>query len=315
MAEQQSNSEKKLYTQEELNALTLQTIGKLMGTYSGKDRVITPENTYQPAITGGRATMESFMELLMLPGSGIQGLENLDDCLERLAKGEQVLFLADHICNMDVPLFNSLLRREHPRYLDILERLVYIAGRKLNESSDLMKMFSEMYSRLVIVPRRDYPPEKPDETPEEHAEREQFEQYAMRINRAAFREMGRLRKKGHIFVLFPLGGRYKPGKANEPVKETTSYLNHFNTVYLISMEGNVLPVKDRMEEERPVHDKVVYRVSPALNTADFLASQKEKFTQASQAGALPEGMEFEEYTVKRIMAMLDEVRQTGKYKD
>ena len=71
-------------------------------------------------------------------------------------------------------------------------------------------MFTEKYTRLVIVPRRDFPGPKADETEAELAARKNFEQDASRINRAAFRHMVRLRKSGRVFVLYPMGGRFVP---------------------------------------------------------------------------------------------------------
>ena len=52
-----------------------------------------------------------------------------------------------------------------PQYQGYTGRLVFIAGRKLNEDSDIVKTFSEIFSRVVIVPNREIPPETDDETP------------------------------------------------------------------------------------------------------------------------------------------------------
>ncbi len=314
MEPKNANEDRQTLSKEQRDLLVLELVQQIQATYEpGQDRRITPENVYQPARTGGRETLEGFMERLLLPGSGVEGLDHLDHCLEALRAGRHVIFLPEHRGNFDVPTFNFLLRREHPRYGDILERLIYIAGRKLNESSDMIKMFTEKYSRLVIVPRRELPQPRAGESQAERAERERNEQSAARINRAAFRQLLRLKKQGHIFVLYPLGGRWKPDADNVPVKETTSYLRGFDTAYLISMEGNTLPPEERMEDERPVLDRVVFRVGPPLDCRDFLAEEKARYEADLAAGRIDATMDPEQFTVNRIMVMLENLRRGDDY--
>ena len=295
---------------EELEALTMKTVGQLMKYYEpGKDRVITPDNVFQEAQLNGQAELEAFQNALFLEGSEVSGIENLDHAVAQLAAGRTVLLMADHRGNMDVPSFNRLLR-QYPRFNDFQQRLVYIAGRKLNESSDFIKMFSEKYSRLVIVPRRELPEAQPNETEAQKVEREANEQEASRINRAAFRMLGRLRKEGRVFVLFPLGGRWKADATNEPVKESTSYMGGFDTVYLVSMEGNALPVKDKMEDERPVQAKVVFRVGAPIAAKAFVAAQKTEWEGLPNDQRAPDA---ETHTVRKVMKLLDDVRSSGTY--
>jgi len=301
-------------SRDEINLLVLDIVMKLKASYvAGKDRVVTTENVYQPAVIAGRDALEEFQRHLLLPGSRVEGLENLDDCLRRMSQGQTIVFLPEHRRNLDVPSFNHLLRREDPRYHLILDRLIYIAGRKLNESSEFIKMFTEKYARLVIVPKRDHPKAKPGESAAEQLERAAFEKEAGRINRAAFRELVRLRKAGYIFVLFPLGGRFKRDADNIPVRETASYLGTFDAAYLISMEGNTLPPLARMEDERPIQDRVVFRVGPALDCRAFLAERRAAYGQEVRLGRLPADADFERETAEHIMHMLANLRRTGHY--
>jgi glycerol-3-phosphate O-acyltransferase len=312
MERQTADRQWRVRSQQELNLLTLQLVQALQRTYEpGRDRIITPENVYQPGREEGRAELEAFMEHVLAPGSAVEGAQHLDHCLAELEAGRSVLFLPEHRGNLDVPSFAVLLRRSYPRAAEIARRLIYIAGRKLNESSDLIKMFSEKYSRLVIVPRRDFPPDNPQASEAERQAREEFIQYAARINRAAFRELVRLKKAGHIFVLFPLGGRLKPDADNVPVRETASYLHSFDTVYPISMEGNTLPPLARMEDERPIQDKVVFRVGPPLASKAFLAAEKARFEAERAAGRLPAAADYEQVVVQRIMSLLEHLRLQG----
>ena len=230
-----------------------------------------------------------------------------------LQAGRSVLFLPEHRGNFDVPSFHALLRREDSRFHDILRRMVYVAGRKLNESSDLVKMFTEKYSRLVIVPKRDYPPQKEHETEEEKQSREEYEKTASRINRAAFREMLRLKKEGKIFVLFPTGGRIKPGFDNEPVREAVSYIEGFDRAYLISMEGNTLPPLARMEDEKPIQEKVVFRVGPGLHTGEFLTTERRRFDEMKAQGKISGDQDKDMFVMRRVMTMLENLRVQGGY--
>ncbi len=301
-------------TQDELNLYTLDTIQKLQAVYEpGRDRIVTPENVFQPAVLEGRDVLEAFVRRLLLDDSRVVGTENLDHCLAELAAGRSVLFLSEHRGNLDAPSFNVLVRAADGRYSDVLDKLVYVAGRKLNESSEFIKMFTEKYSRLVIVPKRDFPPELPNPTPAQMAEREAFEADAARINRAAFRQLIRLRRAGYIFTLFPLGGRWKPTAANAPVPETVSYIQAFDTVYLISMEGNTLPVQERMEDERPIQDTVIFRVGAPLDSKAFLAQQRARYREALDGGQVTSAIEQDTFIVDQIMRMLENLRLSGAY--
>ena len=301
-------------SKEEIDLISLEAIQKLQATYKpGRNREITAQNVFQDAILEGRADFEEFVLKFLLPDSRMEGLENITDCLDKISQGKSVILLPEHRSNFDAPAFHVLLRRKGAEYADFLPRLVYIAGRKLNESSDLVNMFSEKYSRLVIVPRRDLPDSKPGETEEEAEAREAYVQQAARINRAAFREMIRLKKAGKVFVLFPMGGRLKPGADNIPVRETTSYLKTFDVAYLVSMDGNTLHPRPKMEDERPNQDTIVFRVGRALDTKSFLAEQREIFDSAYAAEKPPPDIDFEQFAVERIMRMLDSLRTEGDF--
>ena len=296
-----------------MQKLVEQLLRDLSATYEqDRSRRITPENVYQPAVLAGRDVLESFQEKLLLPGSGVEGVEYLHHCNAQLAAGRSVIFLPEHRGNLDVPTFYTLVRRADPSLESLLERLVYIAGRKLNESSDFTKMFTEKYTRLIIVPRRDLP--QPAVAGEALSpEQQTYVSEAQRINRSAFRELARLRAVGQIIVLFPLGGREKPFASNVPVREVTTYLNGFDTAYPISMQGNTLPPLPVMEDERPVQDKVVFRVGPPVDCKGFLASQHQRHEELVKSSALPESSDFEQWCVNGIMEMLASLRTTGGY--
>ena len=303
-----------LYSKEEIDLIALDAVQKIKATHNpARNAEVTPQNVYQEAVLEGQPEFEEFVGKFLLPGSQVEGLEHVAQCLDSLQKGKSVLLLPEHRGNLDVPTFHVLLRREGAEFEDFLRRLIYIAGRKLNESSDFVRMFTEKYSRLVIVPRRDLPKSSPHESAEEKAAREDYERLASRINRAAFREMVRLRKVGKVFVLFPLGGRLKPDADNIPVRETTSYLKTFDEAYLVSMEGNLLEPRPKMEDERPRQDKVIFRMGRPLQSRAFLEEQLAIFDKAIAEGKLGAQPDFEQFTVERIMLMLEALRTRGEF--
>ncbi len=284
----------------------------------GKDRTITPKNVYQPAVNKFRELLHKTISVYLLPGSKIEGLENLDDCFEKLAAKQSVLWLPEHRGNMDVTSFYVLLEREHPRYQALLEKLVYVAGRKLNELSELVNMFTEQYSRLVVVPRRDLLLAKISQFSTNQEGYQRFLKDAQQINLAAFRQLLRIRNRGYVVVLFPLGGRWKPNVDNVPVRETISYMERFDWAYPISMDGNTMPTGEKMEDERPVHDKVVFRVGKPLNCREYLADRRKLFDEAhkqvgNQAGENLEKPDFEQHTANEIIQLLEQLRTTGDY--
>jgi len=295
-------------TRDELRRLVEETTRRLLVHHvAGQDRRITAENVYQPGNRWNLPVILDLMERLLLPGSGLQGGEHLDHCLEQIDAGKRILFLAEHAGNFDVPAFYSIVGRASSRYRRILDRLIYIAGRKLNEESEVVKMYTEIFSRIVIVPRRELLPPDHAESEAEREARLAEERSAAAINRAAFRRMAQLKRRGHIFCLFPLGGRPKGDRYNVPVKETTSYLKAFDLAYPIAMVGNLLPATaGPMEEELPVQDRVIFRVGAPITCADYLVASRMLW----EASGSP--LDYEQFTVNRVMDLLDELHQAAE---
>ncbi len=263
--------------------------------YSNENLKINPDNVFQKGV---RHNYDLFIELvdrLMLPGSGVEGAEHLTKTISLIEEKRSILFLMKHVGNFDVPCFHSLLSREGKQYQKILDQLVFIAGRKLNEDSMLVKTYSEIFSRLVIVPNREIPPEPSDETPEQTSLREDFIQEASRINRAALRVMIKLKKEGHIISLFPMGGRPKQGLKEKGVKETTSYMKLFDYAHFIEMQGNLIPVGSDMAEEMPQQDKIVFVISEPVPTQTFLEESRNLFDKQT------EEPDFDQFNVDRVM--------------
>ena len=288
--------------QEDVAALAKTYYEKMRANYhSTKNLKITPDNVFQEGVRHNYALFMELVDRLMLPGSCVVGAEHLLKTLSLVEEKKSVLFLMKHLGNFDVPCFYSLLSREGVRYQEILDRLVFIAGRKLNEDSDIVKTFSEIFSRVVIVPNREIPPEIDDETPGQEAHREAVVREAGRINRAALRTMMRLKKEGRIIVLFPLGGRPKPCLKGKGVKETTSYMRFFDYIHFIETEGNLLPVGSNMQDEMPQQDRIVFVISEPVLTEPYMEESRRLFEKQTEES------DFDQFNVDRVMV---EIGQT-----
>jgi glycerol-3-phosphate O-acyltransferase len=282
--------------QTDVSALAKTYSEKMKANYrSAENQKITPANVFQEGI---RHNYDLFIELvdrLMLPRSRVEGAKHLTKALSLIEQKKSILFLMKHVGNFDVPCFYSLLSREGTPYQDILDRIVFIAGRKLNEDSMFIKTYTEIFSRLVIVPNREIPQETPGAPPEQRSLREAVIKEASLINRAALRMMIQLKKEGRIIVLFPMGGRPKPWLKEKGVKETTSYMKLFDYVNFIEMKGNLMPVGKNMAEESPQRDKIVFVISEPVLTKTYLEESRKLF------GMQTEETDFDQFNVDRVM--------------
>lgn len=288
--------------QTDVSALAKTYSEKMTANYcSAENQKITPANVFQEGIRHNYNLFIELVDRLMLPGSRVEGAEHLTKALSLIEQKKSILFLMKHVGNFDVPCFYSLLSREGTSYQDILDRIVFIAGRKLNEDSMFVKTYTEIFSRLVIVPNREIPQETPGGSPEQKSHREAVIKEASLINRAALRMMIQLKKEGRIIVLFPMGGRPKPWLKEKGVKETTSYMKLFDYVNFIEMKGNLMPVGKDMTEESPQRDKIVFSISEPVLTETYLEESRKLF------GMQTEETDFDQFNVDRVMV---EIGQT-----
>ena len=288
--------------QTDVSALAKTYSEKMKANYcSAENQKITPANVFQEGIHHNYDLFIELVDRLMLPGSRVEGAKHLTTALSLIEKKQSILFLMKHVGNFDVPCFYSLLSREGTPYQDILDRIVFIAGRKLNEDSMFVKTYTEIFSRLVIVPNREIPQEAPGETLEQKSHRETVIKEASLINRAALRMMIQLKKEGRIIVLFPMGGRPKPWLKEKGVKETTSYMKLFDYVNFIEMKGNLMPVGKNMAEESPQRDKIVFVISEPVLTKTYLEESRKSFEMQT------EETDFDQFNVDRVMV---EIGQT-----
>lgn len=239
------------------------------------DNKITAENVFQPAIKQNRSLFAEICSELMMPGSDVIGLNHLIELAELAKNGESCLICAKHSSNLDVPNFYTMMNRHGKEVLDCFNRIIFIAGRKLNEDSPAAKMLTEMFNRVILSPKSYLDSLSPEET----AKRK----LAKQINIAAQRKIRQLRHQGYILLLYPTGTRTRPEvpETSRALKETAAYLRIFDNLCFMNVQGNTLPpvLSNRLVSEIPYYDVVKFIVGPVLKTSEWLQSADASFNR------------------------------------
>jgi len=227
--------------------------------------VVTEDNVYQEGDPNVLAILDEMVDPLLLPGSGLDGLKNLEELLEKAESGKACLLLVEHYSNMDLSFVSLLARKAGGRGKEIAESIIAMAGMKLNEDNPVVAAFTGAYSKIVIYPSRylqDADPEK------DKAE-------IMRsnvINRAAMKALIRLKYKGKLILVFPSGTRFRPWEpdSKKGVREIDSYIRSFDYLCFIALNGEVLHVqKTDMMNDAVSKDIVIATVSPVIDSNEF----------------------------------------------
>jgi glycerol-3-phosphate O-acyltransferase len=273
-------------------------IQKMMAN-SQKQHVVTEDNVWQEGNTVNKNLFFGIVEDLMLPGSSVQGIENLVDLWQRAQAGQSCMILCEHYSNFDLPCMINLIEKGHPQGKSIADSIVAIAGFKLNQESPVVLAFTEAFSRIVIYPSRSI--EALPDGPEKETELK----VAQKINLAAMRALSKAKTTGKIVLVFPSGTRYRPGKpeTKRGVKEIDSYMKSFDCAAFMSINGNTLHVTSSgdMIDDQAHRDVILYGVSPVVDCNEF-----RKQAQAD----CPEGEDSKQFTVDRVMATLEAQHNT-----
>lgn len=253
--------------------------------------VTTPENVFQPAEKQNRPLFRYMMRDLMLPGSRVEGYENLKQLYELAQAGKSALILSAHFSNFDVPALYTLLYRRGAEGRRIFESIVFIAGRKLTEGAREVKAMAEMFNRVVISAKAQ------NMTAEEM-------QIALAINKASQKTIGAMQNDGHIFLIYPTGTR---SRMNDPrthggIREIYNYIRKFDYFLCCGISGLILPARDDvpMIGEYPRKDEVVYSFGPVHKTEKYLAELESGISDAET--------DKKQFVVDRVM---DEIYSLG----
>ena len=236
---------------------------------------VTEDNVYQPGNSGIRPMLDKMVETLVLPGSGISGMENLRELYGRLCEGRSCLLLVEHYSNMDLSLLDCLLRKEEGGS-PIADALVAIAGMKLTEDNPVVAAFASAYTRIVIYPSRSLQGLDPEKDKEEMLR-------SAAINRAATRALIRIKQKGGLVLVFPSGTRYRPGdpSTKRGVREIDSYMRLFDYMCPVAINGEVLHVgAGDMMDDSVSRDVVRLTAGNIMSCSEFREKARKQSEEA-----------------------------------
>jgi glycerol-3-phosphate O-acyltransferase len=287
---------------ETLNTAFREQIKQAAGL-SKSSTVITENNVYQQGADDILPFLDHMVETLILPGSGVDGMEHLEDLLSRAEAGASCLLLLEHYSNLDLSLFSSLVRKEGGRGADISRALVAIAGMKLNEDNPVVAAFASAYTRIVIYPSRSLIGLD--------AEKDRAEIIRSNaINRAAMKALMDVKTKGKLILLFPSGTRYRPWdpSTKRGVREIDSYIKSFDYMCPVAINGEVLHVRQGdMMDDYVSQDVVRITPGPVLSCSQFrdkarAGAEDKKQAVADAVMALLEKMHLEaEVTREKLL--------------
>ena len=266
-------------------------------------RVVTEENVYQESDPQILAVVDEMVESLILPGSGIDGLENLEELLEKAESGKSCLLLPEHYSNMDLSIISLFARKAGGRGADIGKAIIAIAGMKLNEDNPAMAAFTGAYNKIVIYPSRYLPDANTEENKAEISR-------ANAINRAAMKALNEQKTKGNLVLVFPAGTRYRPWdpETKKGVREIDSYIRSFDYMCFIAINGEVLSVqKTDMMNDLVKKDVVRVTAGPVISCAEFREQIKAEITE-------DEKDEQKQTVADIIMAVLEEMHIAAEEK-
>jgi Acyltransferase len=245
-------------------------IMRMMGVSRGQT-VVSDKNVHQPGNADILPFIDSMVAENLLPGSGIRGMEHLEELFAGASAGVPSLLLLEHYSNFDLPVFHYLLRQAGGNGPGIADALLAIAGIKLNETNPVVLAFTEAYTRLVIYPSRSV--EIIQRNLKDPKELVAEVMRSATVNRAAMKSLAQLKHQGNIVLVFPSGTRYRSWDpaTKRGVREIDSYVRSFSKMCLIAINGNMLRLNTEggMEDDLVCEDRVVYTASPVIDCASF----------------------------------------------
>ncbi|MCQ2610826.1 MAG: 1-acyl-sn-glycerol-3-phosphate acyltransferase [Treponema sp.] len=236
--------------------------------------VIDETNVYQEANLKTREYMNTVLQDSMLPSSHLGNIENFKAFYDAVQSGKRGLILMEHYTNLDLPEIIYMLANEGSDWAkDFSDKIVAIAGMKLNEAHPLVRAWTEAFTRVVIYPSRSL--NNVEESSMTEEEKAAEEAKSKKINFAAMRAMDACKKRGQVILVFPAGTRYRPGveETKRGLREIDSYLRLFDVMILVSNNGNCLRINpedtNNMLRDLVTKDEVVLTASPVIECKKF----------------------------------------------
>ncbi|MDR1301905.1 MAG: 1-acyl-sn-glycerol-3-phosphate acyltransferase [Treponema sp.] len=238
---------------------------------------VNEQHVYQTGQAETLPLIDQIIKDLLLPGSGINGIEHLFDLLDKANAGKSCLLLLEHYSNLDLPVFSYLLRNAGTHEKAIADALVAIAGMKLNEASPTVAAFTGAYTRIIIYPSRSL--QGLDNNRAEIIR-------STAINRAAMKTLLELKTQGKLILVFPSGTRYRPWdpSTKKGVREIDSYIKSFDYMSFVAINGELLHVRQGdMMDDYVSQDVVQFTAGPVLSCALFRDAARDRAEAAGIA--------------------------------
>jgi glycerol-3-phosphate O-acyltransferase len=263
--------------------------------------VVTGENVYQQGNDKILPILDEMAASLMLPGSGADGMEHLEELLAKAESGKSCLLLLEHYSNFDLSIFSLLVRQAGGRGDAIAKALIAIAGMKLNEDNPIVAAFASAYTRIVIYPNRSLKGLDPEKKQAELIR-------SNAINRAAMKALDDVKTQGKLILVFPSGTRYRSWdpSTKKGVREIDSYLRSFDYMCCVALNGHILHVQQTdMINDIVTRDVVRVTAGPVYSCAEFRARVK------ASAGVIEDK---KQAVADAIMAELEQLHTTAEVK-
>jgi glycerol-3-phosphate O-acyltransferase len=265
--------------------------------------VVTGENVYQEGNKDILPILDKMAGSRMLPGSGVDGLEHLEELLAKAESGKSCLLLVEHYSNFDLSIVSLLVRQAGGRGDAIGRALIAIAGMKLNEDNPAVAAFASAYTRIVIYPTRSLKGMEPEKKQAELAR-----SYA--INRAALKALDNVKTQGRLILLFPAGTRYRDWdpSTKKGVREVDTYLRSFDYMCCVALNGQILHVQQSdMMNDIVTSDVVRVTAGPVYSCVEF----RNKARAAAEAAGVEDK---KQAAADAIMAELEKLHITAEEK-
>jgi glycerol-3-phosphate O-acyltransferase len=265
--------------------------------------IINEDNVYQEGNKDILPILDKIADSTMLPGSGVDGMENLEELLAKAESGKSCILLLEHYSNLDLSIFSLLVRQAGGRGDAIGKALVAIAGMKLNEDNPAVAAFAGAYTRIVIYPGRSLHGMDTEKKKTELAR-------SFAINRAAMKALDEQKTKGKLILVFPSGTRYRAWdpSTKKGVREIDSYLRSFDYMCCVALNGEVLHVQQTdMLNDVVTKDIVRVTAGPVLSCETF---RNEARAAAEAAGIVDK----KQAAVDAVMAKLDVLHSQAEEK-
>jgi glycerol-3-phosphate O-acyltransferase len=226
---------------------------------------VTEDNVFQEGNPDLLPILDEMVESVSLPGSRLNGLENIEELFAKAESGKSCLLLVEHYSNLDLSIVVTMLGKAGGRGPKIRESIIAISGIKLNEDNPIVAAFTGAYSKIVIYPSRSIQELDPEKDKDEIIR-------SGAINRAAMKALIRQKYKGHLVLVFPSGTRYRPWKKNKKkgLREIDSYIRSFHYMCFVALNGEVLQVqKTDMMNDIVTKDIISVTVGSVVDCNEF----------------------------------------------